>query len=326
MKRKYRQLIEKKTKKLLQRNFAGTGGLYVLGIIGLVAGASYFISGGLFPTLDPNPEDAQHVQIDDANVTTDKDTLQLVNIGIKLTETPTPFPGEETPTPGGPTPTETPTPTEEPPPPTTGPGTPTLTPRPTRTPTPSRTLTPTPTPVNACINTTSIDLLVDLSHSMVNNGKAKALRDALQAFRQSLFGNVRIAIHVFGSPASFSDGADERLPFVRYVSDPTRVVNAINNLTPGDYGGTYMRSGFELALDKIRAEKQKRPGYQYVTILFSDGVPEVSGASGSDCVADAGDPGTTYYKCFAKAQDPRRYGLDTDMKELVDKVYSVAIY
>ncbi|MBI2443407.1 MAG: VWA domain-containing protein [Candidatus Levybacteria bacterium] len=291
----------------------GDGTLYVIGILGAVAAVSYLLAGGILPAIEQNPQDAQHVQIDETSVFSDRDNLQLVNIMPVFSGTPTP------------TLSETPTPTEEPTP-TTGPGTPTPTPRPTRTPTPSRTPTPTPTPINACLNTTSIDLLIDLSYSMRNNDKDIELRNALEAFRKSLFGNVRVAIQVFGSPDSFSGGAEERLPFVRYVSDPSRVASAIQNLRPGALGGTYMKEGFELALEKIRAEKNRRPGYQYVTILFSDGVPEVSGAFGPDeCVAEARD-GDGNYRCFAKAQDPRRFGLDSDMKGLVDKVYSVAIY
>ncbi len=292
--------------------FAGSGEAYTLVLLGMVAAASYLITGGLLPAIEQNPLDAEHVEIDDTSATSDKDNLQLVNIGIKLTGTLTP--------------TETPVPTDAPTP-TTGLGTPTPTPRPTRTPTPTRRPnTPTPTSVTACLNNTAIDLVVDLSYSMRNNGKDLALRTALEEFRKSLRTNTRIAIQVFGSPDSYSGGAESRLPFVRYGANPDRVKAAISGLTPGALGGTYMKAGFEEALPLIDAEKEKRPGYRYVTILFSDGVPEVSGATDDACVAEVGNPATSFYRCFAKAQDPRRFGLDTDMKDLVSKVYSVAIY
>lgn len=298
----------KKLRKFLLANLPGLGGAYVIGILGLIMAASYLISGGLLPDIELNPKDPQHVEIDDTSINTNKDTLQLVNIQAKPSPTPEGgggTPGIGTPTPGNGTP---------------GAGTP--------TPTPGGGIgTPTPTrPPQACLENTAIDLLVDLSHSMVNNGKDDALRAALQAFRLSLSDNTYVGIQVFGSPSSFPNGAQEKLVFTRYGSNKTRVTNAITNLTPGDYGGTYMRAGFSLALSKIRQTKQELDGYRFVTILFSDGVPEVNEAFGPDeCVADARDADGNY-KCFAKAQDPRRFGLDVDMKDEVSKVYSVAIY
>jgi hypothetical protein len=185
---------------------------------------------------------------------------------------------------------------------------------------PTTTPSPVPTePPQACLNNTAINLLVDLSYSMQNGSKDVYLRNALGVFRQSLQPNTVIGIQAFGAYRAW-----DILPFTQYGGNETRVQNGINSLTPGSTGGTFMKSGYDLALSKIRPAKTTYPNYRFVTILFSDGVPEVSGHAGTQqCIAEY-NVGT--YVCFAKSQDPRQFGLDGVMKQEVDKVYSVAIY
>lgn len=270
-----------------------------------MAGA-FALTGGILPTLSQNPTAADQVEIDtDSAKQSSASALQLVDIKIKPTATPTPTIGI---TPGITI---------------TNPVTPPITPQ----------ITP---PIQACLNNTAINLLVDLSSSMKDYEKIKALQTALNQFVGSLEPETVIGIEVFGSPFSFTNGAEQRLAFSRYGRTNTthkRVTDAIAGLDPGGDGGTWMKAGFDLALSKIttaQAPDSSFKNYRFVSILFSDGVPEVSEHFGSQCVDDYSTPGAADYRCFAKAQDPRlptgANNVATKLKGKIDKAYSVAIY
>jgi hypothetical protein len=92
-----------------------------------------------------------------------------------------------------------------------------------------------------------------------------------------------------------------------------------------------MRNGFEVALSKIREAKQtfSDEDYQYVTIVFSDGVPEV--LNPTSCLTTA--PFGNETLCFSKQQDPRsspfsvsNRDLVQELKNITDEVYVVGIY
>lgn len=187
-----------------------------------------------------------------------------------------------------------------------------------------------PTAQEACYGKTAVNILVDKSLSMNNNNKMQVLRGALSQFVNSL-GDVNediyIGIDVFGAPQNPPEGAFTELDFVKYADNEALITNKINALSVGVSGGTYMRKGFETTIQKIKLAKTKPElqGYNFVTVVFSDGVPEVSGHFGDQCVASA--TGANGDICFAKAQDPRvEPSRVTELKQLTDKVYSVVIY
>lgn len=185
---------------------------------------------------------------------------------------------------------------------------------------------------NACYGNTAINILVDKSLSMNNNNKMSVLKSALSQFVTSV-GNansdIYIGIDVFGAPENPPGGAYTELDFVKYATNQSLITNKINSLSVGVGGGTYMRKGFEVSIAKINAAKARPElqGYRFVTVVFSDGIPEVSGHWGSQCSAQAGTLQTSSYICFAIAQDPRTSpNRVTEMKQITDKLYAVVIY
>lgn len=190
----------------------------------------------------------------------------------------------------------------------------------------------------SCLSKTAINLVIDKSASMGNVGgtlegsktKMIVLKEALNQFLTFLSQQDQdfyIGMDVFGAPGIGNGGALTELDYVKYAGNKSLIENEINSLTVGPSGGTYMRKGFEVAIAKTKAAKTKPElaGYKFVTIVFSDGVPEAEGQRGSACVAESGSGSS--YVCFAKNQDPRTSpSRVTEIKQDTDKVYSVVIY
>lgn len=202
--------------------------------------------------------------------------------------------------------------------------------KPTATPTPTPLpLTPTPTQV-ACLNRTVITLMVDLSQSMLNDGKIGALNAAMADFTNSLNNETVIGGIAFGAESFMTDnteGVKHLMGYITYGSDKNLVNQRLAQMTPGEAGGTFIRNGFQVTLNRVRAVKPRYPGYKHVAIFFSDGVPEMFDYRTPTCYARDGEV------CWARQQDPRSapFGLNatdytTQLKSEVDKVYSVAIY
>ena len=304
----------------------GSGGAYVILILGMVAAASYLITGGLLPDIEKNPVNPEHVQIDDTSVNADRDTLQLINLKPISTPSPTPFGSlSGTPPPGSGTPGIG----------TPGIGTPGIGTPGIGTPSPG-VGTPGIPPPQACLNKTVVDLVIDTSTSMNNSNKLTELQKALGLFVQTLSDGTVVGAQKFGGEEISEDGlqgADSVLDFTQYSgSNKTLISSRLTGITANTGAGTFMRNGFRLALRKISAAQDNTntyDGYRFVTIVFSDGVPEVSGYSGSQCLAEDTNP----YVCFAKDQDPRGlpYGPNStdytsQMERRADKVYVVGIY
>lgn len=312
-----------KTLQRLRKNMRGSGGMYVLLIIGLVSGLSFLLTGGLTPNIERNPENPEFVEIEDQLTPIAQQNLQMQNIQIKPTATPTP------------TPSNTPTPT------------PTTTPQPTSAP------TPTPTdPVVACLDRTAVALLIDLSASMnVPSSKLSALNSALNLLQTKLTDDTVVGAYAFGPYPNSNSGGDtsfnfennkgvkQIIPFSRYSDNKATIDTQLGGLVQGGIGGTYMRNGFRLMTQKIQAAKQAFPEYEFVTILLSDGVPEHgvndpvvqdywSRGLGFPVVTCAGNT------CFAKHQDPRAWSdigtsnlitpLRNQSKDQI--VYTIALY
>lgn len=283
------------------------GGLYVLLMLGLVSGLSYFMTGGVVPGIERDPENPQIVEIDDQLDTEARQNLQLVNIGIKPTETPTPSPIPTVPDP---------------------------------------TVTPTPEPtvvedvVEECLNNTVLSLILDVSTSMVFDNKLGQLNSAMNSFSNDFRPEMVVGAVHFAGPTSFpatstnAAGSRTLLPYTRF-SDNSQLVktrlttlkNQVSEFTPD---GTYMANAFRRTINNINSLKSSNnyPGYRYATVLFTDGVPEGDGGQG--CVVSYpsfSDSRYTYSPlCFSRAQDPRTSGLTTQLKNVSDQVYAVGLY
>lgn len=288
---------------ILRSPLSGSGNAYVIAIIGAVAAGSYLLTGGLMPRIEQNPINPQHVEIDDTSIAANKDTLQLVNIQPKPSATPTP-------TVGGVTPGVT----------ITSPITPPITPG-----------------VQACLEKSVITMMIDLSTSMGNDNKLAALNTALDQFVASLPPKTIVGGIAFGGPSS--DFTTDGLPGVKllskYTSNKTNVKNRFTSLDTGTGAGTYIRNAFQVAVNRLDTFQKANAtrNYHYITIFFSDGLPEMVSTPDPTCLHNWG-----YLDgpCWAREQDPRsrNYGMtDTDLVDAMDvllagegKAYSVAIY
>ena len=158
---------------------------------------------------------------------------------------------------------------------------------PTPTPTGAITPTPNPTPVSSVTPTpagpcerrnVAIDLLIDMSGSMILGNKLPKLREALQEIQNFLTNQNLLGMQVFSDYRFFTTpgrprfGATEVLPFGNYNQNNFQnIVSALDvqDLLPN----THMRDGFLLANEKIQLAQAQFPGYNWHLILITDGVP-----------------------------------------------------
>lgn len=199
--------------------------------------------------------------------------------------------------------------------------------KPTATPTPTpQQPTATPTP---CLNKIALNLVLDVSASMNNDNKIVQLNAAMKSLVNQLDDNTVVGAVTFAGPTSFpSSGSITKLPFTRYADNKTLVSNSLTKLTAyngNETDGTYMRNAFIRSINNLNASKTKyeSQGYKFVSIVFTDGVPETKDWDDDCVVVTYGQ----YPVCFARKQDPRTTTDQTAiMKGLVSKVYSVGIY
>lgn len=272
----------------------GDGGIYTIFILATAMAGAFALTGGILPQLNPEPSATSQVEIDPNSAKQSSESaLQLVDIK----------------------------------------------PKPTATPTLAPTITSPPEPL-ACLNKTAILVLLDLSASMQFDGKIEELKKAMQSLQAKLRSETAIGIYGFGSFTGFSargkNGVKELVPLNKYRDNQDEIDPAISSLSYGSLGGTYLRNGVSLAIDRLQAAKLRTSyfkDYQYVTLVFSDGVPE---RSGSDIATDVNlgacapyHSDIDYQKCFAREQDPRGYVGQSDLTASLKeegKVYSVVIY
>ncbi len=281
---KRKKLISKKKHPLMKvlSFFQGEGGIFVIFILASVMAGAFVLTGGLNPVLNPNPSSQDQVIIDeDSAKRSSEKSLQLVDIKIKPTDTPTPTPSS----------------------------------------------TPTPTPQQACLNKTVLTLILDVSTSMNANNKMKQLNDALRNLITQLNDETVIGAVEFAGLASFpnTNGANTLLSYTRYKDNKSLVQSRLSNLqvhTTSLNDGTYFRSAFTRAINNINAAKStyESQGYNFVTIVFTDGVPETQ-YTDHDCLVEISNP----YICFSNKQDPRS-DLTNRLKSISSRVYSIGIY
>jgi len=264
--------------------FKGDGGIYVIFVLATVMAGAFALSGGLLPSLNQNPPASSQVTIDpDSAKQSSESALQLVDIKIKPSDTPVP----------------TPSPTQV------------------------------PTPV-ACLNKIALNLVLDVSASMNNDGKINQLNTAMSNLVAQLKDDTVVGAVTFAGLASFpnSAGTTTQLPFTKYKDNKQLVSDRLTKLTAyrgGESDGTYMRNAFQRSLTNLTAGQStyQSDGYTFVTIVFTDGVPETK-VWDDDCVVQVNGSNPV---CFARKQDPRiSPDLTSSMKSRVNKVYSVGIY
>lgn len=237
MKKRISELV----KTLFCKHFVGGGELYTLVLLGMVAAASYLVTGGLLPEIEQNPVNPEHVQIDNTGVNADRDTLQLINLQPISTPSPTPFGNfSGTPPPGSGTP---------------GAG------------------TPTPTlPVAACLNKAAVAIVVDTSGSMVevdpgySISRIARLKDALKEFLTFFKPDSVVSL------IEFANSGKVLVPFGKKSQNETILSVAIDGIVSG--GSTNMRDGLEKAIEQLDAAKTTYPNYNQFTVFMSDGLPE----------------------------------------------------
>ncbi|MEK7605199.1 MAG: hypothetical protein AAB478_01610 [Patescibacteria group bacterium] len=283
--------------------FRGDGGIYVILLLGVTMAGAFALSGGILPQLNPNPSSADQVQIDeDSAKRSSESALQLVDIKIKPTDTPVP------------TPTENPTSSI----------TPLLT----------SSITPSPSTIKECLDRSVITMMIDLSASMGNDHKIDALNTALVDFTGSLQStNAVVGGIAFGAPSAeyTLDNIEGVKLLSNYTSNKTNVTSRFTNLKVGPTGGTYMRNGYKDSVSRLTSYKSNHQtqNNHYISIIFSDGVPEILDDLNPTCLGGGKVDGV----CWARQQDPRKtpFGLNstdyiTLMDGLVNKSYAVAIY
>ncbi len=279
--------------------FKGDGGIYTIFVLASVMAGAFALTGGVIPSLNPKPSAADQVSIDpDSAKRSSESALQLVDIKVKPTDTPVPSP----------------------------------------TSTPATTPPTTPTPaVQACLDKTIITLLIDLSSSMSQNQKAGALQDALGDFTTALYksnGKTVVSAIGFGAGPAFSYNGTAGVTLIMgYTSNKDLVYQRLSSVSPGIDGGTYTRDAFSTAISRITDYQGSHPkkDNNYVSILFTDGVPENVEWIDSDCYKSVFAASGNV--CWSKLRDPRatpysRYSTDltTKLKGLNNKVYSIGIY
>ncbi len=289
---KIRSKVKKPRRKLHHRVlsfFKGDGGIYVIFVLATVMAGAFALSGGLLPSLNENPSASSEVTIDpDSAKQSSESALQLVDIKIKPSPTPT-LP-----------PSPTPSPTQ-----------------------------PAPTP-QACLNKIALNLVLDVSASMNNDDKIRQLNTAMKNLVGQLKDDTVVGAVTFAGLTSFPNtgGSITQLPFTKYKDNKKLVSDKLTKLTAyngGETDGTYMRNAFQRSLNNLNVDQATyaNQGYNFVTIVFTDGVPETK-IWDDDCVVQVNGSNPV---CFARKQDPRiSPNLTTQMKEKVSKVYSVGIY
>lgn len=271
--------------------FKGDGGIYVIFVLATVMAGAFALSGGLLPSLNQSPTASSEVTIDpDSAKQSSESALQLVDIKIKPSPTPT------------------------------------LTPSPTPSPSPTQ---PVPTP-QACLNKIALNLVLDVSASMNNDDKIRQLNTAMTNLVSQLKDDTVVGAVTFAGLTSFPNtgGSITQLPFTKYKDNKKLVSDRLTKLTAyngGETDGTYMRNAFQRSLNNLSADQATyaNQGYKFVTIVFTDGVPETK-IWDDDCVVQVNGSNPV---CFARKQDPRiSPNLTSQMKDKVSKVYSVGIY
>jgi hypothetical protein len=177
--------------------------------------------------------------------------------------------------------------------------------------------------VDGCVNNVAIDFLVDTSGSFAYDGKLDNLKKSLKAFTKRMSSYTVIGMETFSAVVT------ERVPLDYYVNQKVQMAATIDNLKP--LGNTRTRDGFELA-DKLisDAKKYKKfPGYNYVLILLTDGIPEMNPTQKRTCEGpEIADPLTApALRCFAREEDPRvPSDIPADLKRKGVTIYTVGIY
>jgi len=270
----------------------GDGGIYVIFVLATVMAGAFALSGGLLPSLNQSPPASSEVTIDpDSARQSSESALQLIDIKVKPSDTPIPSP------------TPSPLPTQE--------------------------IIPTPTP-QACLSKIALNLVLDVSASMNNDDKIRQLNTAMKNLVGQLKDETVVGAVTFAGLTSFpnTSGSVTQLPFTKYKENKKLVSDKLTKLTAyngSESDGTYMRNAFQRSLNNLNADEAAytKQGYTFVTIVFTDGVPETK-VWDDDCVVQANGSNPV---CFARKQDPRiSPNLTTSMKGKVSKVYSVGIY
>jgi hypothetical protein len=155
---------------------------------------------------------------------------------------------------------------------------------------------------------------------MSDEGKIDKTKDALRQFTKKLGNTSAIAMQ------TFSDRANERVPFGFYKDQKANVQSTIESLAPE--GATVTRQGFTLALDRLKQaiDSKKFPGYHFVLILLTDGVPETTPPR--TCLKQVPDPlWGPDGRCFTQAEDPRNNpNIPDQIKNLGAAIYTIGIY
>lgn len=187
--------------------------------------------------------------------------------------------------------------------------------------------TPGPT-TQACLDKVALNLILDVSASMNNSNKISQLNKAMKNLVNQLKDNTVITAVTFAGPVSFPNSLESvvRLPFTKYQDNKELVSDRLTELTAYNgiqSDGTYMRNAFQRSIDNLDANQSKYldQGYKFVSIVFTDGVPETRDWNDSTCIVQSGAV------CFARNQDPRiSPDLTSVLKSRSSKVYSVGIY
>jgi len=179
---------------------------------------------------------------------------------------------------------------------------------------------------NTCESKIAVDFLIDISGSMgFDNGiKQTNEKNAVKAFTSRMVDKSVIGIQTFSSPQLVR----ENVPLSYYKDSKAQVQNTINTL-PAD-GATSTRDAFNLAKQKLSAaiSQKKFPGYKYVIILLTDGIPEAEPikTDSNSCEIVVQDTERNVPRCFAKIQDPRiPTDISAEIKGQGVEIYSLAL-
>lgn len=262
--------------------FRGDGGIYVIFVLATVMAGAFALTGGVIPTLNPKPSAADQVTIDPDSAKRSSESA-LQLVDLKIKPSPTP------------------------------------------------TAPPQATPTRvACLNKIALNLILDVSTSMNNNDKINQLNLAMGSLVGQLKDETVVGATEFAGLASFPGSATKVLLSPTKFNTSTNkslIKTSLTHLsvqTDSSNDGTYMRNAFQTALSNLKSAKNTyaSQGYKFITILFTDGVPETQYTDHNCEGQEFPEPN---YLCFSRAQDPRT-DLTNSMKSTSNKVYSVGIY
>lgn len=276
--------------RLMKPSFVGSGGIYVILILGLVSGLSFLLTGGLVPQIERNPENPEVVDILVDLSPVAQQNLQMRNIQAV------------------PTPTFSPTPTGSP----------------SAFPTPSVVACLDNSAIAIVVDISGS--MGGPASAGNNERKVDVLKRALNTFLSNVPTDTVVGLFAYATEDSVLVPFG---PYGINSQALTQQINALTPSSSNPLGAsTNTADGLSLVYNNIIQAKQQFPGSDFSVIFLSDGVPENRECLFVDATeeyrADDGDGEICASSFTTHPQYP--VPVANAIKQLGANVFTVAIY